>query len=74
VDRGSGKEFAIKILKTYRTVSHISTMWKEVDSLSSMNCEHIVRYHHSFPIHSKSSIAIVMEYLGGGNLGQFVKS
>ena len=74
MDRESGELFAIKILKANKQkVSHISNMWREVDALSSLRDERVVKYFHSFPLHHKSSLAIVMEYLPGGDLKQFLK-
>ena len=49
-------------------------MSKEIEALTKLQHKHIVKMYHSFFLPKKQQIAIVMEYLQGGELGQYWKS
>ena len=71
--RKTKKEYAIKFLKCHGAASDFIQLWKEVDVLSNFESEYIVKHFHSFPLHTKQEIAIVMEFCNGGNLKSLVK-
>ena len=58
----------MKFLRTSDTAARMNLLWKEVEALRYLEHPHIVRFSHSFPVMKKCSVAIVMEYLSGGEL------
>ena len=65
--------YAIKFLKCHGAASDFIQLWREVDVLSNFQSEYIVKHYHSFPLHTKQEIAIVMEFCSGGSLKNLVK-
>ena len=49
-------------------------MWKEAEMLRKLENKYFVKYVNSFPIPKTNSLAILTEYLSGGNLRQYLKS
>jgi len=73
-DKKTKEKFAIKLMKNQGSASANLTLWWEVFSLSSMQTKQIVKYFHSFPIFGSSTngVGIVMEYLEGGSLKEYL--
>ena len=73
LDRQSGEEVAVKIIKK-KTVKagKIAELKKEAEILSSLDHPNIVRFIHVKE--TQTRIFLVMELIYGGNLNQFIQS
>lgn len=69
VERSTGKMYAVKIIEK-RKVSEPSVVQREIGILQQVDHEHIVGLHAFYE--DKASYYLVMEYLNGGDLMDFV--
>jgi len=51
----------------------IYKVYKEADALRKLNHPNIIKFKMTFPLQDLSSIAIVMEYAGGGELKGYLQ-
>ena len=68
IDNSTREEVAIKVLPKKR--NNINIIMKEVNILKGLSHPNIVKFHNFFE--SDTSIYIVMEYLKGGTLKQYI--
>lgn len=72
--RQTGEKYAIKIIKTENigSVSDIDNIFVEAEILKSLNHENIVKVHNCLTL-KNMEVAIIMEFLEGGELLKYVE-
>ena len=72
--RQTGEEFAIKIIKAEKlgTASEIDSIFLEAETLKTLKHDNIVKVHNCLAL-KNMQVAIIMEYLEGGELLAYVQ-
>ena len=66
------KHYALKKSKIKLSEEEINQIIKITDILSKMNSKYIIKYYQTFK--EKNSLSIIMEYIEGDNLKQFIEN